>query len=109
MGLPALAVALISSPLWGAEMFARLFVVAGGVVLAWPFAGQASLAFVTCWLLRRWVRAARHRPGLARLDRLRRHRATRQDEELDRLYAAALARRKLADTPENRGRVRWTL
>ncbi|MBM5817751.1 MAG: hypothetical protein FJ083_14555 [Cyanobacteria bacterium K_Offshore_surface_m2_239] len=88
---------------------ARLFLVLGGLVLAWPVAGQASLMFIACWLLRRWVRAARHGPGLARLSRLRRHRATRQDAELDRLYIAVLARRKLADTPENRGRVRWIL
>ncbi len=109
-----MALEMTSANRSGAQLGPRLpraamkaFFVATGVVLAWPYAGHATLLAVTIWFLRRWARVFRHRQSMPRLERMRRHRMQRQDAALDRCYEAMLAKKGLKDSPENRAMIRW--
>lgn len=91
---------------------ARAFLVLGGCVLAAPWTLQACLVAAVLAILRGWVawcvRSAASGPALARLNRARRRQRLVKQAQLDQAYAQALRRRGLADTAENRARVRWT-
>jgi hypothetical protein len=91
------------------QCLAKGFVAVGALVLCLPYAGQACVLVALVFALKRCSEIRGRGPGLARLGRLRRHRQIMQDAEIDRLYRAALAKRGLVDTGENRVKVRWIL